>query len=133
MSFADKIKNFREKENLNQEEFAKMIGVSIRTLIHYESGERYPRDLEVYRNIARIMNCDYNYLLGENEDFLNEVYNVGGKKELEKAKALTEELTSLFAGGEISDEDKDIAFESITRAYWEAKKINKKYGKRKDK
>ena len=46
---------------------------------------------------------------------------MGGKKELEKARALTEGLSSLFAGGEISDEDKDAAFEAITRAYWRRK------------
>ncbi|HGA0722895.1 TPA: XRE family transcriptional regulator, partial [Streptococcus agalactiae] len=43
----------------------------------------------------------------------------------------TEGLSSLFAGGEISDEDKDAAFEAITRAYWEAKRENKKYGRKK--
>ncbi|HGH9316210.1 TPA: XRE family transcriptional regulator, partial [Streptococcus pyogenes] len=52
-------------------------------------------------------------------------------RELEKARALTEGLSSLFAGGEISDEDKDAAFEAITRAYWEAKRENKKYGRKK--
>ena len=56
---------------------------------------------------------------------------MGGKRKLEKARALTEGLSSLFAGGEISDEDKDAAFEAITRAYWEAKRENKKYGRKK--
>ncbi|HFV2762760.1 TPA: XRE family transcriptional regulator, partial [Streptococcus agalactiae] len=78
-----------------------------------------------------VMDCDYNYLLEESDEFLNRVYNMGGKKELEKARALTEGLSSLFAGGEISDEDKDAAFEAITRAYWEAKRENKKYGRKK--
>ena len=131
MAFADRLKEFREKENLSQADFAKMIGISTRTLVHYEDGERYPRDVEVYKKIAEVMNCDYNYLLEESDEFLNRVYNMGGKKELEKARALTEGLSSLFAGGEISDEDKDAAFEAITRAYCEAKRENKKYGRKK--
>lgn len=131
MAFADRLKEFREKEKLSQADFAKMIGISTRTLVHYEDGERYPRDVEVYKKIAEVMDCDYNYLLEESDEFLNRVYNMGGKRELEKARALTEGLSSLFAGGEISDEDKDAAFEAITRAYWEAKRENKKYGRKK--
>ena len=97
MAFADRLKDFREKEKLSQEDFAKMIGISTRTLVHYEDGETYPRDVEVYKKIAEVMNCDYNYLLEESDEFLNRVYNMGGKRELEKARALTEGLSSLFA------------------------------------
>lgn len=131
MAFSDKLKEFREEKNLSQVEFAKMIGVSPRTLVHYEDGERYPRDIDVYRKIAEVMNCDYNYLLGETDEFLSRVYNEGGKRELNKARLLTDGVSSLFAGGEISDEDRDAVFEAITRAYWEAKKENKKYGRKK--
>lgn len=49
MAFADRLKEFREKEKLSQADFAKMIGISTRTLVHYEDGERYPRDVEVYK------------------------------------------------------------------------------------
>lgn len=131
MAFADRLKEFCEKEKLSQVDFAKMIGISTRTLVHYEDGEKYPRNIEVYKKIAEVMNCDYNYLLEESDEFLNRVYNMSDKKELEKARALTEGLSSLFAGSEISDEDKDATFEAITRAYWETKKENKKYGRKK--
>ncbi len=94
MAFADRLKEFREKEKLSQADFAKMIGISTRTLVHYEDGERYPRDVEVYKKIAEVMDCDYNYLLEESDEFLNRVYNMGGKRELEKARALTEGLSS---------------------------------------
>lgn len=131
MSFGEKIRAFRDEKNLTQPEFAKMIGVSVKTLVHYEAGDRYPRDIEVYRKIAAVMDCDYNYLMGDGEDFLSRVYSEHGKRELDKVKLLTEGVSSLFAGGELSDDDKDIAFEAITRAYWKAKKENKKYGRKK--
>lgn len=67
------------------------------------------------------MNCDYNYLLEESDEFLNQVYNMGGKKELEKARALTEGISSFIYGEEISDENKGATLESITHAYWDAK------------
>ncbi|MDK8323854.1 MAG: helix-turn-helix transcriptional regulator, partial [Campylobacter ureolyticus] len=57
MAFADRLKDFREKEKLSQADFAKMIGISTRTLVHYEDGERYPRDVEVYKKIAEVMDC----------------------------------------------------------------------------
>ena len=34
---------------------------------------------------------------------------------------------ALFAGGDVSDEDKALVLEAIQQAYWEAKIINKKY------
>lgn len=117
MSFAKKIKKYREENNLTQTEFAKMIGVSPRTLAHYEDGERYPRDVDVYRKIAEVMKCDYNYLIGSNEEFLSHIYREHGKKDVDKVRMHTEQISSLFAGGELSEDDKDIVFEMITKAY----------------
>ena len=62
MAFADRLKEFREKEKLSQADFAKMIGISTRTLVHYEDGERYPRDVEVYKKIAEVMAVSYTHL-----------------------------------------------------------------------
>ncbi len=133
MKFGDKIKKFREDNGYTQSEFSKLIGIGMRTLSMYENGERYPRDQQVYKKFANIMKCDYNYLLGDEDMFLSEVYEKHGAGELRKVDALTEGISSMFAGGEISDEDRDAAFAAITKAYWKAKEENKKYGRKKEK
>ena len=63
MNFGEKIKNYRMENDYTQDEFAKLIGVSKRTLLLYEQGKRFPKQKEVYEKIAELMNCDYNFLI----------------------------------------------------------------------
>lgn len=130
MAFADRLKEFREKK-VKSSRLCKNDRNKYKNSCTLWRRRKIPKRCRGLQKIAEVMDCDYNYLLEESDEFLNRVYNMGGKRELEKARALTEGLSSLFAGGEISDEDKDAAFEAITRAYWEAKRENKKYGRKK--
>ena len=41
MNFGEKVRNFRTENDYTQDEFAKLIGVSKRTLLLYEQGKRY--------------------------------------------------------------------------------------------
>lgn len=133
MNFGEKLKNFRTENDYTQEEFAKLIGVSKRTLLLYEQGKRYPKQKEVYEKIAEVMDCDYNYLMNEEDEFLEEVSSKYGTTEVAKVRALAEGVSSMFAGGTLPEEDMEAAFQAITRAYWTAKDINKKYGRKKEK
>ena len=78
------------------------------------------------------MNCDYNFLMGEEDLFLEEVSNRYGTGEVAKVRALADGVISMFAGGTLPEEDIESAFQAITQAYWKAKDMNKKFGKRKN-
>mgnify|MGYP000982116294 CR=1 FL=1 len=54
MNFGEKVRNFRTENDYTQDEFAKLIGVSKRTLLLYEQGKRYPKQKEVYEKIGSI-------------------------------------------------------------------------------
>ena len=108
MKFCEKVKEARTKAGLKQDEFAKAIGVSLRTISNYEAGTRYPKKRETYYKMAEVMKVDVNYLLTDDEEFMAEV-------------------TGLFAGGELADEDLDEMMKGIQEAYWIAKEKNKKY------
>jgi len=82
MNFGEKIKNYRMENDYTQDEFAKLIGVSKRTLLLYEQGKRFPKQKEVYEKIAELMDCDYNFLMGEEDLFLEEVSNRYGTGEV---------------------------------------------------
>ncbi len=127
MKFNEKIREGRIKAGLKQEEFAKAIGVSLRTVTNYESGERYPKKRETYYKIAEVLNLDINYLLTEDEEFLLDAERQYGRKGSRQAQELVNEITGLFAGGEMADEDKDIMMKAIQDAYWISKENNKKY------
>ena len=60
MHFGEKLKKYRTEHNLTQEAFAKEIGVSIRTLFKYETGQSFPKTMEITKQIASVMKVDYN-------------------------------------------------------------------------
>jgi transcriptional regulator with XRE-family HTH domain len=131
MKFGEKIKNARTTKNMTQAELAKAVGVSLRTMVNYENGERYPKKREIYGKLASTLDLDVNYLLTENEEFINaagEKYGYRGKK---YAQQLVTEVNGLFAGGDMDDEDLDAVMRAITDAYWIAKEKNKKYAPKK--
>ncbi|MGI6486503.1 MAG: helix-turn-helix transcriptional regulator [Thermoanaerobacterales bacterium] len=127
MKFGDKLRKLREQRNLTQSELSQKAGVSLRTVQYYESGKRYPQKREIYSTLADIFDVDVNYLLTEGEEFVavaREEYGYRGAKGAEK---LINGARALFAGGELSDEDKQAVLIALQEAYFEAKRENKKY------
>ena len=133
MTFGEKLKFLRLKEKMSQEELGLAIGVNKRSVINYETGKSFPRDTGVYGKIAKIFNVTTDYLLSEKEEFIAKAYAEGGVKGRKQAEALAAEVGSLFAGGRLSEVDKDAVFQAIQEAYWFAKSENKKYASKKRK
>ena len=50
-----------------------------------------------------------------------------GAKGAKQAQALVDEVSGLFAGGNIADEDLDVMMKALQDAYWIAKEKNKKF------
>ena len=95
-------------------------------VVIYEYGTSRPR-LDAAEKIAKALNVSTDELLG-NADMLvaqaNEKYGARGAKQ---AKQLTDEVTGLFAGGDMAEEDMDLMMKAIQDAYWIAKQNNKKF------
>lgn len=127
MKFCEKLKEARTRAGLKQEELAKALGVSLRTITNYESGERYPKKREIYYKLAELFHTEENYFLNEDEDFLLTAAEKYGSKGAKQARELMEEVSGLFVGGNIADEDLDEMMRGIQEAYWIAKEKNKKY------
>ena len=109
MNFGEKLLQLRTTKHLTQSEVAKAIGITPRSYIDYERGTRYPRT---------------NYLYTENERFIDDAGQKYGYRGRQQANALVNELAGLFAGGELSDEDKTEVMMDIQRAYWFCKEDN---------
>lgn len=127
MKFGEKVREARKQAGLSQEEFAKAIGVSLRTITNYETNGVYPKKREIYPKIAEVLGVDINYLMTESDAFITEANEKYGERGTKQAKELMEEVTGLFAGGKMADEDMDVMMRAITEAYWIAKEKNKKY------
>ena len=127
MTFGEKVKNERNRLGLNQDELAKKIGVTRRVISSYENDSSRPRGTERYKKLAEALGVNINYLLSEDEAFIADVEDNYGHRGAKQAKELLAEVTGLFAGGEMADEDMREMVDAIQEANLIAKKNNKKY------
>lgn len=124
MTFAEKFKAEREKKELTQQQVADGLGINRRMITRYENGISLPRTRDAYKKIADFFGVDVNYLLTEDEDFFvqaAEQYGTRGKKQ---AQDLVDGISSLFAGGTLSEQDKDAVMKALQDIYWDSKARN---------
>ena len=127
MQFKDRLKQKRIEANLTQPELAEKAGVTTRTIQNYELGNRKPANMEVVQKIADALHTTTEYLLGSSGVYVIEAHEKGGAKTARDIDELVGEVTGLFAGGQLSDDDLEGAMKALYDAYWIAKEKNKKY------
>ncbi len=127
MTFGEKVRAARVNAGLSQKDLSRMTGISLRTIQNYEAGDRMPKKRETYTILAKELHLDENALLDDDAEFVLEVAEKYGYKGKKQALKLTEEVTGLYAGGTLDEEDMDAMMKAIQEAYWRAKEINKKY------
>lgn len=127
MTFGEKIKNLRKSKNLNQTQLANAIGVSLRTIRGWEIEGRYPKQHELYQKLADVLGCDISYLMTEGEAFVTEATEQYGSRGAKQAQQILEQAAAMFAGGELSDDDKTAFMEEIQMLYLDSKKRAKKF------
>ncbi len=133
MKFGEKLRELRKQKHLSQTELGAAVGVSLRTLRGWEVEGRYPKQRELYAKLAEVLECDVDYLLTEKEAFITNSAERFGYRGERDAKALVEDLTGLFAGGQMAEEDMDALMLAVQEAYVEAKRRNReKYAPKKN-
>lgn len=124
MNFGEKVSQLRKQNGLTQRQLADALGVSLRTITNYETGGRYPKQREIYKKLADVLQVDINYLLTENETFIVYAHEQYGNRGMQQAQRLLAEVRGLFSGGDLNEEDKDEMMRAIQDAYWIAKENN---------
>ena len=82
---------------------------------------------KIKAELAKALDVNVNYLLTQEDEFIlgaGEQYGYRGRK---GAQALAGELTGLFSGGDLAEEDMDELMLAIQKAYVIAKENNRKY------
>lgn len=134
MNFAQRLKNARENALILQKELSERSGVALRTIQNWETGVRRPSNIESVTKVAKVLGVSTSELIDSEEEFVisaNEKYGSRGKK---GAETVLTEVRSLFAGGEMSEEDMDTFMQAIQDAYWKVKAENReKYTTKKNK
>jgi len=125
MTFAEKLKSTRMQAGISQERISAELGVTKRTIINYENGQTFP-PVDMLPKIAKLFGVTIESLIAEEEEFVAAAYEKGGRKGARDAEALINEVSGLFAGGTLSDDDKDAVMRAIQNAYWIAKEESKR-------
>jgi transcriptional regulator with XRE-family HTH domain len=123
MKFGDKLREKRNERKLSQSDVAKALGVTWRTLSNYENGASYPQDRTIYYKLADFFKVDVNYFLTEDEEFLTVAAEQFEKRGQAQARAIHEQATALFAGGELSEADQAAFIQDMQNLFLEAKQI----------
>lgn len=145
MTFGDKVRKLRREKRMTQTELAKAVGVSMRTIQSYESGLSLPKSRATYDALAENLGCTADDLRTEgdlpavhrgdspdgSDSFVADARSAYGSRGASQARRLVAEVSGLFAGGELDEEDMDEMMRAIQDAYWVSKKMNRKYVPRK--
>ena len=127
MTFGEKVKTLRKTKDMSQTQLAQAIGVSLRTVGGWEKEGRYPKQHELYQKLADTLGCDISYLMMEEEAFITEATEQFGSRGARQAQQILEQAAAMFAGGELSDEDKTAFMDEIQMLYLDSKKRARKF------
>ena len=127
MKFGEKVRAARLAAHYSQRQLADMTGIALRTIQNYESGERLPKQKESYELLAAALNVELESLKDDNADFVIKATEKYGSRGHEQAERLIKEVSGLYAGGELAEEDMDAMMKAIQEAYWIAKEKNRKF------
>lgn len=127
MKFGEKVRAARLAAKYSQRKLANITGISLRTIQNYESGERLPKQRETYPILAEALNMDVEVLKDDEAEFVLKATEKYGSRGSAQAERLVKEVSGLYAGGELAEEDMDAMMKAIQEAYWIAKEKNRKY------
>lgn len=126
MKFNERLKTIREGKKLTQAQLSNLADISSRMIQKYECGTSRPR-FDAAEKLAAALDTSVSELLGEGDTLVAQAAEKYGSRGARQAQDLTDEVTGLFAGGEMADEDMDAMMKAISDAYWIAKEKNKKF------
>lgn len=114
--FGTKIRELRQEHGMTQSELADICGVSLRSIQNYESAKLLPRDGRIYTRLAGYFGVSTDYLFGTKR-----VTTETEDQAQNEVDSILANVGSLFAGGELSEQDKDEVMRTINDLYWQAK------------
>lgn len=121
MEFGEKLKLKRNELKLSQQALADKSGLSLRSIQNYESGQRHPANISIVKVLANVLGTSYEYLLDDKSQYVIEAAMRGGEQAALDVDRLLSDIQGVFAGGMISQEDKDKVIRAINEIYWESK------------
>ena len=136
--FSEKVRDARCELGLSQTQLGELVGVSLRTILAYEKGEKQPRQATMLR-LAKALKVSVKFLSDDNcknpvediekDGYIEEARERYGSQGVRDVNKLLEDNAALFAGGELSQDQKDAFFRAVMTAYVTCREeARKKFG-----
>ncbi len=126
MLFGEKLKALRLEKGYTQEQLASIVDVTKRTMINYEQGRCYPKQTEILARLAQVLEVSVDYLMSDEDRYIQDAQEKGGLRAAQDVQSLLTNARAMFAGGELSEEDKDKVMRKLNELYWDAKESNRR-------
>ena len=125
MTFGEKFRAERKKRKLTQQQAADALNINRRMITRYENGISFPRTRDDCKKIADYFGVDVNYLMTDDDEFVVRASEEYGPHGMKQAQELVQGISGLFAGGTLSEQDKDAVMKALQDIYWESKARNR--------
>ena len=127
MKFGDRVREARIERGMTQKELSDITGISKRALVNYENNISLPKSNDTYIRLAQALDVDLEVLKDESTEFVLKATEKYGERGRQQAQKIMQDVSALYAGGELLEEDMDALMRALQDAYWEAKQMNRKY------
>lgn len=124
--FSDTLRRLRLERNLTQAELAEELGVSLRTIQYYEKGDHFPKNPKLIESMANFFALPPEKLFGTKEFFRLLYAGNAEHRDLEEPEEmfrLLQDMTTLFAGGKLSLEDRELFLSAVKELYSESESM----------
>ena len=125
-NFGERLLEARKEKKLTREKLAGLADISSKTIANYEFGERYPT-IDLASRLAAALGVSVASLIGEEGDIIEKAREEYGSRGVRDLRELIDDVSGLFAGGELPEEDKDALMRAFTDAYFTAKEKNSRF------
>lgn len=131
-TMGDKIRAARISLGMSQAELSRRTGLTSRAIRYYESNNRTPT-VDAIKKVSEALGLSTDYFIDdaafqeqlEKEAFLAEAQEKYGSRGKAQAKRIAEETRALYAGGELSEADKQGFMEEMMEILWKRRKKRK--------
>ena len=116
---------YRKRKKLTQLQLAELVDIDRSHISAIELGN-VGVSFDVIFKLCEVLDTRVEYLVSS-DDFFALVHAEDGAKGVASAQQLLDCAGALFAGGDMSEDDKDKVMLALQKIYWKSKEKNKKY------
>ncbi len=133
-TIGDKVKALRLSKKMTLTALSRASGISDRAIRYIENNERQP-GVDAIRKLSTALDVSTGFFMddalfqeqSETEEFLAKAKEVYGSRGKAQAASILDQTQTLYAGGELSDADKEVFRNEMMAIFWDSKERAKKF------